>query len=74
MSRLQCCICYRLAAPEEKRCPRCGQLLKNPLRPPHLAAALVRDRRTLSLLLGGTLAIVLLLLAGVQLFVHVWAM
>ena len=73
MSRLQCRICGRIAAPEEKRCPRCRQLLKDPLRPPHLAAALARDRRTLILMIGGGLAVTLLLVAAVQLFGQLWA-
>jgi hypothetical protein len=73
MSLLHCRICHRLAAPEEKRCPRCRQLLRDPLRPPHLIAAVARDRRARGLLLGGAGAAALLLLAAVQLFIQVWA-
>ena len=72
MSLLQCRNCYRLAAPEEKRCPRCRQLLRDPLRPPHLAAALLRERRTLGLLAAGALASILLLVTAVELFVVMW--
>jgi hypothetical protein len=67
MSLLQCRVCYRLVAPEEKRCARCGQLLREPLRPPHLAAALLRERRTLALL-----ASVLLFVAAVALLTAMW--
>lgn len=72
MSLLQCRFCYRIAAPEEKRCPRCAQHLRDPLRPPHLIAALARDRRTLGLLLLGSVACGLLLFTGVRLFIRVW--
>jgi hypothetical protein len=72
MSLLQCCICYRLAAPKEERCPRCRQLLKDPLRPPHLAAALLRECRTLGLLAAGSMASILLLVRAVELFTMMW--
>jgi len=72
VSLLQCRICYRLFAPEEKRCARCGQLLKEPLRPPHLAAALLRERRTLGLLAAVSPASVLLLVTAFALFVVTW--
>jgi hypothetical protein len=72
MSLLQCRVCYRLAAPEEKRCPRCRQLLRDPLRPPHLAAALLRERRTLGLLAAGSLASILLLMTVVVLLTVAW--
>ena len=72
MTLLQCRICYRLAAAEEKRCTRCGQLLREPLRPPHLAAALLRERRSLALLVAGSVALVLLLVTGVELYTILW--
>ena len=72
MSLLQCRICYRLVAPEEKRCARCGQLLREPLRPPHLAAALLRERRTLGLLVACSLAFILLLVTAFALFTVTW--
>ncbi len=61
MALLQCRVCYRLADPEEKRCHRCWQLLSDPLRPPHIIAALARDRRTALVLLLAPLALCLLL-------------
>ena len=72
MTLLQCRICYRLVSPEEKRCTRCRQLLRDPLRPPHLAAALLRERRTLALLVAVSLASALLLVAAVALYTATW--
>ena len=72
MSLRQCRFCYRIANHGEKRCARCAQHLRDPLHPRHLAAALVRDRKTLGLLLLGSLAGALLLFMGIGLFFQGW--